>query len=116
MSDPSLSEDEEEGGLGVGCWRRRIASGQSKGTAAMTIRSKAKGVKEEPTAQVVAAEGGEDQSEGGVIVEYERSVWRKGDGEGREGRRTNMKTAILSHEEMEGSRFLLPLTEGVKRG
>tara|TARA_R110002033_G_C3700303_1_gene220686 strand:- start:163 stop:501 length:339 start_codon:yes stop_codon:yes gene_type:complete len=99
-----------------------MASGQSKGTAAMTIRSKAKGVKEEPTAQVIAAEGGEDQSEGGVIVEYERSVWRKGDGEGREGRRTNMrtailrtnmKTAILSHEEMEGSRFLLPLTEGI---
>ena len=78
----------------------------------MTIRSKAKGVKEEPTAQVVAAEGGEDQSEGGVIVEYERSVWRKGDGEGREGRRTKMRTAILSHDEMEGSRFLL-LTEGI---
>jgi len=88
----------------------------------MTIRSKAKGVKEEPTAQVIAAEGGEDQSEGGVIVEYERSVWRKGDGEGREGRRTNMRTAILrtnmrtailSHEEMEGGRFLLPLREGI---
>jgi len=50
----------------------------------MTFRSKAKGVKEEPTAQVIAAEGGEDQSEGGVIVEYERSGGKEMEKGGRE--------------------------------
>jgi len=40
----------------------------------------------------------------------EESEWFGGkkDGEGREGGRINMKTAILSHKGMEGIHFLLP--------
>ena len=79
----------------------------------MTIRSKAKGV-EAPAAEIIAAEGrgGVEGGSDGWVWE----VWRKEDWEERKGRRTNMRAAILSHDEMEGSRFLLPFSAGVERG
>ena len=51
-----------------------------------------------------------------MVVEYERFGGKKMEKGGRKGRRINMRTAILSHEEMEGSRFLLPFSESVERG
>jgi hypothetical protein len=45
------------------------------------------------------------------MVEYERFGGKKVEKGEREGRRINMRTAILSHEEMEGSHFLLPFSE-----
>ena len=59
MSDPSLAK---EGGFGIGCWRRRIATGSAEredDDGSWKQRLKAKDVKEEPAAQLMAVERGE---------------------------------------------------------
>jgi hypothetical protein len=51
-----------------------------------------------------------------VIVEYKRFRGKKIEKGEREGRRINITTIILSYKEIEGSCFLLPFLESIKRG
>jgi hypothetical protein len=50
------------------------------------------------------------------MIEYERFRGKKMEKGRKERRRINMRAAILNHEEMEGSRFLLLFSESVERG
>lgn len=51
-----------------------------------------------------------------MMVENERFGGKKREKGGKQDRRINIRTAIWSHEGMEGSHFLLPFSESVERG